>query len=187
MGVGLVVVTGGAGFIGSNLVHALNARGCDEVVVVDDLARVAEYGNLVGARVADHIDKDEFLELLAVRPRSRLKDLEAVLHQGACSSTMHPDPRHVIRSNYEYSRRLFDCCTAGGVRLIYASSAAVYGSDPLCVETEEHEAPLNVYGWSKLLFDRYVWRSGVGPQRPHPGSDRAQVVGLRYFNVYGRA
>lgn len=175
-------MTGGAGFIGSNLVHALNARGRDDVVVVDDLTRAEKYTNLVGARIADYIDKEEFLTILQDGSRGRLGSVEAVLHQGACSSTMNPDGRYVIRNNYEFSRRLFDACSTNGARLIYASSAAVYGSNPVCSEQEDHESPLNVYGWSKLLFDRYV-RASIDPKGMN--SERNQVVGLRYFNVYG--
>lgn len=180
-GVALIVVTGGAGFIGSNLVHALNARGREDVVIVDDLTRVEKYRNLVGARVADYIHKDDFLAVLC-DDSGRLGEIEVVLHQGACSSTTHPDGKYVIQNNYEFSRRLFDVCRARGARLIYASSAAVYGSEPSCSECPDHEAPLNAYGFSKLLFDQYVraQRGSIASS-----TEPTQVVGLRYFNVYG--
>lgn len=178
----MIVVTGGAGFIGSNLVHALNAGGRDDVIVVDDLTRVEKYANLLGCRVVDYIDKRDFLSILCDETDRRLGEVEVVLHQGACSSTTHPDGRYVMENNYEFSRRLFDRCSARGIRLIYASSAAVYGSIADAAEREDHESPLSVYGWSKLLFDRYV----RGSTRAFPtAAEHAQVVGLRYFNVYG--
>jgi len=171
----MIVVTGGAGFIGSNLVRALNARGRGDVVVVDDLRDGHKFVNLVACEIADYFDRDQFLERLEtgaiVRP-------EAIFHQGACAVTTEWDGRYMLENNYRYSVRLFEYCVANDVPLIYASSAAVYGASKTFKEDDRTaERPLNVYGYSKLLFDQYV--------RRHAARARAQVAGLRYFNVYG--
>jgi ADP-L-glycero-D-manno-heptose 6-epimerase len=171
----VIVVTGGAGFIGSNLLRALNERGEDELLVVDDLTDGTKFANLVDCRIADYDDRDAFRAGLE---RRGLPDgVRAVLHQGACSTTTEWDGRYMMDQNYAFSRALLHACLARGVPFIYASSAAVYGASTAFAEAPENERPLNVYGYSKLLFDRYVQR--LGPS----GS---QVVGLRYFNVYGR-
>lgn len=169
-----VVVTGAAGMIGSNLVHGLNAAGIDDVIAVDDLTDGPKYRNLLGARLSDYFDKDEFYDLFAAGTLGRI---DAVLHQGACSDTMEHDGRYMLRTNYRCSKTLLDACQAQGVRLLYASSAATYGGSSTFRETPEFEQPLNVYGYSKLLFDNVVRRMlhQAGPQ----------VAGFRYFNVYG--
>ena len=172
----MILVTGGAGFIGSNLVAALNARGRDDVWVVDDLQDGEKFRNLAAARIADYTDKDDFAALLARRDGS-LDGVEAVLHQGACSDTTVHDGRFMMRTNHAASRALLGFALERGIPMIYASSAAVYGGGGRFVEEPACEAPLNIYGYSKLLFDQHV-RS----QLPTAGS---QVVGLRYFNVYG--
>jgi len=171
----MIIVTGGAGFIGSNLVHALNAQGRDDVLVVDDLKRGEKFRNLVDLRVADYLDKDDLLTLLDTGD-AKLADVEVVFHQGACSTTTEWDGRYMMRNNYEYSKRVLAWCLARQRPLIYASSAAVYGGNQIFAEDPANERPLNVYGYSKLLFDQYVRRL------PPAGS---QVAGLRYFNVYG--
>jgi ADP-L-glycero-D-manno-heptose 6-epimerase len=167
------VVTGAAGFIGSKLVEGLNRRGISDIIAVDNLAHADKFRNLAGCEIADYIDQDEFL--------SRLESLdgavEALFHQGACSDTMETDGRYMMANNFTYSRRLLDWCQDEEVPLIYASSASVYGAGPEFREERRCERPLNVYGYSKFLFDQVVRRRLRGRT--------AQIVGLRYFNVYG--
>ena len=170
-----VIVTGAAGFVGANLVKALNARGEREIVAVDNLQRAEKFANLADCEIADYLDKREFLELVA-GGRYGAK-VEAVLHQGACSDTMETDGRYMMDNNYRYSLALLDWCQARGVPFIYASSASVYGAGTVFRESREHERPLNVYGYSKFLFDQVV--------RRRLGSAKSQVAGFRYFNVYG--
>ena len=170
-----IVVTGAAGFIGSNLVRALNARGETDIIAVDNLARGDKFRNLADCDIADYLDQDEFL--LRFTEGEFDDELEAVLHQGACSDTLEADGRYMMRNNYRYSVTLLTHCQDNDVPLVYASSAAVYGGSTVFREEREHEVPLNVYGYSKFQFDQHVRR--VLPERTAP------VVGLRYFNVYG--
>ena len=169
-----VIVTGAAGFIGSNNVHALNARGEKNVIAVDNLMRAEKFVNLVDAELGDYLDKNEFLDLVR---RRALPKPDVVFHQGACSDTMESDGRYMMENNYRYSVELFRWCQELRVPFVYASSAAVYGMGPAFKEGREHEHPLNVYGYSKFLFDQFV-------RRALPDL-RAPVIGLRYFNVYG--
>jgi ADP-L-glycero-D-manno-heptose 6-epimerase len=169
------VVTGAAGFIGANLVKALNARGETEILAVDNLARADKFRNLVDCEIADYLDKDEFLARLADGDFD--DDIAVVLHQGACSDTTATDGRYMLRNNYRYSVTLVDWCQDNDVPFLYASSASVYGSGPTFREERAFESPLNVYGYSKFLFDQYVRR--LFPERT------AQIAGFRYFNVYG--
>ncbi len=169
-----VVVTGAAGFIGSNLVQGLNALGIDDVIAVDDLTDGPTYRNLLGAHLSDYFDKTEFYARFA---RAEFGRVDAVFHQGACSDTMEHDGRFMLANNYRCSKDLLDACQAQGTRLLYASSAATYGGSATFREEPAFEQPLNVYGYSKLLFDNVVRR-----MLPSAG---AQVVGFRYFNVYG--
>ena len=171
----MLIVTGGAGFIGSNLAHALAARGCD-VVVVDDLTDGAKCANLVGAAIADYLDKDRFLALMSARDAS-LSKVEGVFHLGACATTTEWNGRFMMENNFEYSKAVLSYCRAMGIPLVYASSASVYGAGTVFAEDPANEAPLNVYAYSKLLFDAVVRRAIA---EPGPA-----VVGLRYFNVYG--
>lgn len=169
-----VVVTGAAGMIGSNLVRGLNARGIDDVIAVDDLTDGSKYRNLLGARLSDYFDRSEFYERFA---RRALGKVEVVFHEGACSDTMEHDGRLMLETNYRCSKVLLDVCQAQGTRLLYASSAAVYGGSTTFREEPTFERPLNVYGYSKLLFDQIV-------RRALPTAT-CQVAGFRYFNVYG--
>jgi ADP-L-glycero-D-manno-heptose 6-epimerase len=169
-----VVVTGAAGFIGSNLVHGLNAIGVDDIIAVDDLTEGPKYRNLLGARLTDYFDKDEFYARFAT---GELGKVDVVFHQGACSDTMEHNGRYMLDNNYRRSRDLLDASQAQGTRLLYASSAATYGGSATFKEEPQFEQPLNVYGYSKLLFDDIVRRALPVTQ--------SQVVGFRYFNVYG--
>jgi len=173
----MIVVTGGAGFIGSNIVKALNQQGRTDIVVVDDLTDGTKYANLADCHIADYLDKDVFLQRLVAGTLGHT--ITAIFHEGACSDTTEWNGRFMLENNFEYSKVLFHYCQQQRIPFIYASSAAVYGGSNAFVESPEHEKPLNVYGYSKLLFDQYVRRH----QAAHGFS--AQVVGLRYFNVYG--
>jgi len=169
----MIAVTGGAGFIGSNLVAALNRRGRGEVLLVDDFADDAKQPNLAGLDIAERMDKHEFLA--AARAGRLPRALSAVLHQGACTDTMETDEKYMLENNFAYSKALFEFCAKRGAQFIYASSASVYGGGDVFIEAPECESALNVYAKSKLLFDQFV--------RAAPA--RFQRVGLRYFNVYG--
>jgi len=165
------IVTGAAGFIGSKLVEGLNRRGISGVIAVDNLAHADKFRNLAALEIADYVDHAEFIANL-----DRFEGaVAAVFHQGACSDTMETDGRYMLDNNYTYSKRLLEWCQEEEVPLIYASSASVYGAGPEFREERRCEKPLNVYGYSKFLFDQYV-------RRVVPAS---QVAGLRYFNVYG--
>ncbi|MDN3525025.1 ADP-glyceromanno-heptose 6-epimerase [Halomonas sabkhae] len=176
----MIVVTGGAGFIGSNLVKALNQRGRDDILVVDDLRDGTKFINLADCTLGDYLDKDDFLARVRAAlngESSHLPPIEAVFHEGACSDTTEWDGRFMLENNFEYSKELLHFCQLKGIPFLYASSAAIYGGSEVFREDPEHEKPLNVYGYSKLLFDQYV--------RARHDEFESQVVGFRYFNVYG--
>ncbi len=169
------VVTGACGFIGANIVKALNERGIDNIVAVDNLKKADKFKNLVDCEIADYVDKQDFLQL--VEEGYFDNAIEAVFHEGACSDTMETDGRYMMANNYRYSLALLDFCLDHELPFLYASSASVYGGGSVFKEDRSFEAPLNVYGYSKFLFDQVVRR-----RLPEANS---QVVGFRYFNVYG--
>ncbi len=173
-----VVVTGAAGFIGSNIIKGLNARGIDNIIAVDDLSQGDKFRNLADLKIADYVDLDDFYPLFDERHYGQV---EAVFHEGACSDTMELDGKYMMDNNYTLSTELFQACQQQGTRLLYASSAATYGGSDTFREVPEFERPLNVYGYSKLLFDQRMRRE-LGPQFEKA---KTQVVGFRYFNVYG--
>lgn len=173
------IVTGAAGFIGSNIVKALNDRGIRDIVAVDNLTRADKFKNLVDCEIAEYVDKKDFLSVVEAGDLSG--DFEAIIHQGACSDTMETDGRYMMENNYRYSLSLFEWCLEEGVPFIYASSASVYGGGTTFKEEREFESPLNVYGYSKFLFDQAV-RARVGNNFEDAPS---QIAGFRYFNVYG--
>ena len=177
----MIIVTGGCGFIGSNIVKALNDKGISDILVVDNLTEGHKFSNLADLDIADYMDKLDFIELIRdeqrFNARFKCSNIDAIYHEGACSSTTEWDGRYIMKNNYEYTVTLFEFATAHRIPFFYASSASTYGAGDVYVEGREYEEPLNVYGYSKFLFDEYVRR-----RLPRLNS---QVVGLRYFNVYG--
>jgi ADP-L-glycero-D-manno-heptose 6-epimerase len=170
-----IIVTGAAGFIGSNIVKALNQRGRTDIIAVDNMKKADKFRNLVNCEIADYLDKEDFIELFLDGAFDG--DVDAVLHQGACSDTMETDGRYMMDNNYRYTLDLFEYCQTEEIPLLYASSAAVYGGGSVFKESREYEGPLNVYGYSKFLFDQIVRRRW--------NERTSQIVGFRYFNVYG--
>lgn len=173
-----IVVTGAAGFVGSNIVKGLNARGIDDIIAVDDLTQGDKFRNIADLHICDYVDAGVFYDRFA---KGHYGQVEAVFHEGACSDTMETDGKYMMHNNYTLSCELYAACQGHGTRLLYASSAATYGGSATFREAPEFERPLNVYGYSKLLFDqRMRLECGVRFDR-----NRHQVAGFRYFNVYG--
>jgi|TARA_B110000438_G_scaffold60977_1_gene61216 ADP-L-glycero-D-manno-heptose 6-epimerase len=172
----MYIVTGGAGFIGSNLVRMLIKSTKEDVLVVDNLSDGKKFLNISDLTIADYMDQDEFLSLIKNND-SFFSNVKCVFHQGACSDTTEWDGQYMMKNNYTFSKILLNACLEKNVRFIYASSAAVYGSSMGFKEQKKNEKPLNIYGYSKLLFDQYVRKLKL--------TNEQQVVGLRYFNVYG--
>jgi ADP-L-glycero-D-manno-heptose 6-epimerase len=173
-----IVVTGAAGFIGSNIIRGLNARGISDIIAVDDLTEGDKFRNIADLHIDDYQDHHGFYERFA---RGDFGAVEAVFHEGACSDTMESNGRYMMDNNYGVSCQLFEACQARGTRMLYASSAATYGGSDTFREEPAFEQPLNVYGYSKLLFDQRLRRlTGA-----HFEKAKHQVVGFRYFNVYG--
>ncbi len=171
----MIIVTGGAGFIGSNIVKALNDLGRRDILVVDDLTDGTKFLNLVDLDIADYMDKDDFIA--SIIAGDEFGDIDVIFHEGACSATTEWNGKFVMHNNYEYSKDLLHYCLDREIPFYYASSAATYGDKLGFVEAREHEGPLNVYGYSKFLFDEYVRR--ILPEATSP------VCGFKYFNVYG--
>ena len=170
----MIIVTGGAGFIGANLIKGLNQQGLSNILAVDDLSDGNKVVNLESCDIQDYMDKDEFLK--RIDQGLEFDGPTAIFHQGACSDTMESDGRYIMQVNYDYSKALLHYCGEHSIPFIYASSASVYGSGAVFKEEPDYESALNAYAYSKLLFDRYL--------RRHGSASDAQVVGLRYFNVY---
>ncbi|MEX3669022.1 ADP-glyceromanno-heptose 6-epimerase [Paraburkholderia phenoliruptrix] len=170
-----IIVTGAAGFIGSNIVKALNERGEDRIIAVDNLTRADKFKNLVDCEIDDYLDKTQFVERFT---KGAFGKVRAVFHEGACSDTMETDGRYMMDNNFCFSRAVLDACQAQRAQFLYASSAAIYGGSTRFVESREVEAPLNVYGYSKFLFDQVI-------RRRLPTAE-SQIAGFRYFNVYGQ-
>ena len=176
----MYIVTGGAGFIGSNIVHELNAHGITDILVVDNLANSGKFLNLQGARYVNYLDKQEFRRAIRERSLGEGK-VDAILHQGACSNTLEDDGVYMMDNNFEYTKEVLRFAIYANAPLVFASTAAVYGlSGPGHFTLMlENERPLNIYGYSKLVFDHYF--------RHQMELERVPItaVGLRYFNVYG--
>ncbi len=171
----MYIITGGAGLIGSNMVKALNQRGVTDILVVDDLKEGIKFRNLADCDIVDYVDRLDFLERLEAG--WDFGEVEAVIHEGACSATTEWDGEFIMKNNFEYSKRLFQWCQVHEIPFIYASSASVYGMGPVFAEHRQFEQPLNMYAYSKFQFDQYLRRYQDGLI--------SQVCGLRYFNVYG--
>ncbi len=169
-----ILVTGAAGFIGCNNVLELNRRGIKDVIAVDNLSKSEKFLNLAKCSISDYFDKVDFIERLR---RDAVPIPEVIFHQGACSDTMETDGRYMMENNYRYTLDLFNFAQRHKIPFIYASSAATYGASQVFVEDVANEGPLNVYGYSKYLFDQVL--------RSRMNSLSAPAVGLRYFNVYG--
>ena len=177
-----IVVTGAAGFIGSNIIRGLNARGLRDIIAVDDLTQGDKFRNLVDLQISDYLDASVFYDDFA---SGGFGQIEAVFHEGACSDTLEQNGKYMMQNNYATSVKLFFACQKRGARLLYASSAATYGGSDTFREEPRFERPLNVYGYSKLLFDQRMRREcGQDFGRAMAGKTM-QVVGFRYFNVYG--
>jgi ADP-L-glycero-D-manno-heptose 6-epimerase len=177
----VIIVTGGAGFIGSNLIHQLNHAGERDILLVDNFAPAPnltgpKFLNLAGAEFADYMDKREFRAALKAGHFENAK-IRGILHQGACSNTLEDDGRYMMDNNFTYSKELLHFALDRKTPFVYASTAAVYGASTDFAEIPRNERPLNIYGYSKLVFDNYVRR--LLPEM------KSTVVGLRYFNVYG--
>lgn len=171
----MIIVTGGAGFIGSQLVYGLNKLGIEDIIVVDSLKDGRKFVNLADKKIADYLDKDDFRKLINNKDKINYK-IDTIFHQGACSETTEWDGQFMMENNYTYSKDLLHFAMDNSISFVYASSAAVYGVNTVFTEHKENEKPINVYAYSKLLFDNYVRNI----QKPN-----SQIVGLRYFNVYG--
>ncbi|MBQ7703973.1 MAG: ADP-glyceromanno-heptose 6-epimerase [Selenomonadaceae bacterium] len=173
----MIIVTGGAGFIGSNIVKALNDRGRKDILIVDNLGKTEKYKNLIGLKFMDYVQREDFLRFVA-DDELDAGEIEVIFHDGACSDTMEYDVNYMMKLNYEYSKELFHYCADNEIEFIYASSASTYGDGENGFrEIETCESALNPYAFSKLLFDRYV--------RQNLYEVESKVIGLRYFNVFG--
>ena len=169
------IVTGAAGFIGANIVKGLNNRGCNDVIAVDNLTQADKFVNLADHHIIDYFDKVDFIEKVKAR---KIAKPEAIFHEGACSDTMEHNGHYMMENNYRYTLELFRWCQEEKIPFIYASSAATYGASNVFKEDIRYEKPLNVYGYSKYLFDQVL-------RKEMQKGLTAPVAGLRYFNVYG--
>lgn len=172
----MIIVTGGAGFIGSNLVKQLNVTyPTIPIVIVDDLTDGIKFKNINDCKIADYLDQQYFLE--KIKKNEFFPKLKAVFHKGACSTTTEWNGKYLMENNFEYSKLLLHYCLIRKIPFVYASSASVYGVGNVFKEELQYEKPSNVYAYSKYLFDQYV--RNLLPKA------KSQIVGLRYFNVYG--
>ncbi|AIW12740.1 ADP-glyceromanno-heptose 6-epimerase [Vibrio tubiashii] len=177
----MIIVTGGAGMIGSNIVKALNGKGINDILVVDNLKNGKKFQNLVDLDITDYMDRDDFLT--QIMAGDDFGPIEAIFHEGACSATTEWDGKYVMLNNYEYSKELLHYCLEREIPFLYASSAATYGETDTFIEEKEYEGALNVYGYSKQQFDNYVRR--IWQDAEEHEEKLSQVTGFRYFNVYG--
>ncbi|EKO3779813.1 ADP-glyceromanno-heptose 6-epimerase [Vibrio metschnikovii] len=177
----MIIVTGGAGMIGSNIIKTLNERGISDILVVDHLKNGRKFKNLVDLNIADYMDRDDFLT--QIMAGDDFGPIDAVFHEGACSATTEWDGKYVMLNNYEYSKELLHYCLDREIPFLYASSAATYGDTDTFIEEPQYEGALNVYGYSKQQFDNYVRR--LWQDAAEHKEKLSQITGFRYFNVYG--
>lgn len=177
----MIIVTGGAGMIGSNIVKALNDNGINDILVVDNLKDGKKFKNLVDLDITDYMDKEDFIT--QIMAGDDFGSIDAIFHEGACSATTEWDGKYIMMNNYEYSKEVLHFCIEREIPFLYASSAATYGDTDTFVEEREYEGALNVYGYSKQQFDNYVRRLWADAEAH--GETVSQITGFRYFNVYG--
>lgn len=171
----MIIVTGGAGFIGSNIVKQLNERGETDILIVDNLENGKKMLNINDLDIADYMSREEFIQ--RIKKNENFGSVDAVFHEGACSATTEWDGRFIMENNYNYSKSLLHWCDEHRAQYLYASSASVYGSGAVFAEDRQYERPINMYAYSKFQFDQYV--------RNFMPKALTQIVGFRYFNVYG--
>lgn len=177
----MIIVTGGAGMIGSNIVKSLNDKGFNDILVVDNLKDGKKFKNLVDLDITDYMDKEDFIT--QIMAGDDFGPIEAIFHEGACSATTEWDGKYIMMNNYEYSKELLHFCIEREIPFLYASSAATYGETDTFIEECEYEGALNVYGYSKQQFDNYVRRLWADAEEHN--ETLSQITGFRYFNVYG--
>ena len=153
----MIIITGGAGFIGSNIVKELNKLGHNNILIVDDLSDGTKFINIANCSILDYLDKDVFIKKI-IHEEPFAEKITAIFHQGACTDTTEWNGQHMMHNNYEYSKILLHYCLDKYIPFIYASSASIYGGSNVFQEKIEYEKPLNVYGYSKFLFDQYTRR-----------------------------
>ncbi|VFP78908.1 ADP-L-glycero-D-manno-heptose-6-epimerase [Candidatus Erwinia haradaeae] len=173
----MVIVTGGAGFIGSNIIHSLNEKNYTDILVVDNLNNGIKFSNISNLHISDYIDKESF-RISILTNKHFFRNVEAVFHEGACTDTTEWNGKYMMDNNYQYSKDLLNWCITQNIPFLYASSASVYGHCKTeCLEESKYESPLNIYSYSKMLFDHYVRKALKKAKSP--------ICGCRYFNVYG--
>ena len=177
----MIIVTGGAGMIGSNIVKSLNDKGFNDILVVDNLKDGKKFKNLVDLDITDYMDKEDFIT--QIMAGDDFGSIDAIFHEGACSATTEWDGKYIMMNNYEYSKEVLHFCIEREIPFLYASSAATYGDTETFIEEREYEGALNVYGYSKQQFDNYVRRLWADAEAH--GETVSQITGFRYFNVYG--
>lgn len=177
----MIIVTGGAGMIGSNIVKSLNDKGFNDILVVDNLKDGKKFKNLVDLDITDYMDKEDFIT--QIMAGDDFGSIDAIFHEGACSATTEWDGKYMMMNNYEYSKEVLHFCIEREIPFLYASSAATYGETDTFIEEREYEGALNVYGYSKQQFDNYVRRLWADAEAH--GETVSQITGFRYFNVYG--
>lgn len=177
----MIIVTGAAGMIGSNIIKALNEKGLNDILAVDNLKDGKKFKNLVDLDITDYMDKEDFIA--QIMAGDDFGSIETIFHEGACSATTEWDGKYIMENNYEYSKELLHYCIEHSIPFLYASSAATYGKTDVFIEERPYEGALNVYGYSKQQFDNYVRRLWADAEKH--GETLSQITGFRYFNVYG--